>query len=77
MHRGGTRGFGRGGGKLERYPAFWGVLTSHTARGGGRGGFQQRDAGPPDTVLGTSEHFIRLFCSSTFDDRNRLIHARC
>lgn len=32
------------------------VLTSYAARGGGRGGFQQRDAGPPDTVLGTPKH---------------------
>lgn len=75
MSRGGARGFGRGGGKFERYLAFCDVLTIHTARGGGRGGFQHRDAGPPDTVLGTSEHLVRLFCSSTFD-RNRLIHAR-
>ena len=28
------------------------------ARGGGRGGFQQRDAGPPDTVLGTFRHLF-------------------
>ena len=26
---------------------------SEQARGGGRGGFQQRDMGPPDQVLGT------------------------
>lgn len=56
MNRGGARGFGRGGGKLERYPAFCCVLTAFAARGGGRGGFYQRDAGPPDTVLGTFQH---------------------
>lgn len=29
-------------------------FSSRPARGSGRGGFQQRDAGPPHTVLGTS-----------------------
>lgn len=33
-------------------------LLLFQARGGGRGGFQQRDAGPPDTVLGTFQHLL-------------------
>lgn len=30
------------------------MLIILAGRGGGRGGFQQRDMGPPDTVLGMS-----------------------
>lgn len=29
-------------------------------RGGGRGGFQQRDMGPPDTVLGVYILFVSV-----------------
>lgn len=29
-------------------------------RGGGRGGFQQRDMGPPDTVLGGYNSFVPI-----------------
>ncbi|KAF9567641.1 Gar1-domain-containing protein [Agrocybe pediades] len=58
MSRGGSRGFGgRGGG----------------GRGGGRGGFQQRDMGPPDQVLemGTFVHAVEdeMFCSSLIPDK--------
>lgn len=35
--------------------------------GGGRGGFQQRDFGPPDTVLGSSP-----LCSSRANETQRL-----
>ncbi|KAJ3755210.1 H/ACA ribonucleoprotein complex, subunit Gar1/Naf1, partial [Lentinula raphanica] len=42
-------------------------------RGGGRGGFQQRDFGPPDTVLemGSCIHAVEdeLLCSSTMADK--------
>ncbi|KAF8906017.1 H/ACA ribonucleoprotein complex, subunit Gar1/Naf1, partial [Gymnopilus junonius] len=42
-------------------------------RGGGRGGFQQRDMGPPDEVLemGTFVHAVEdeMFCSSLLPDK--------
>ncbi|KAF9472208.1 Gar1-domain-containing protein [Pholiota conissans] len=58
MSRGG-RGFSnRGGG---------------APRGGGRGGYQQRDFGPPDQVLeiGTFVHAVEdeMLCSSTMTDK--------
>ncbi len=51
MSRGGSRGFGRGGMSCNscRLRATNNFLTG---RGGGRGGYQNRDAGPPDQVLG-------------------------
>lgn len=76
MSRGGARGFGRGGGKPARNQFSVVYLTSLAARGGGRGGFQQRDAGPPDTVLGTLQHLSTPTYSSTFG-RNRFVYARC
>jgi len=66
MSRGGFRGgFGGGrgrggGGELQKYKSTAVTLCSKLCfiggRGGGRGGFQQRDMGPPDTVLGMSPH---------------------
>ncbi|KAJ6611779.1 Gar1/Naf1 RNA binding region-domain-containing protein [Mycena sp. CBHHK59/15] len=58
MNRGGSRGgYSRGGG----------------SRGGGRGGFQQRDMGPPDTVLemGSFVHAVEdeMLCSSLMPDK--------
>lgn len=59
MSRGGSRGgFGgaRGGGgesePLEKRIQHDNQIRQGFSRGGGRGGFQQRDMGPPDTVLG-------------------------
>lgn len=56
MNRGSSRGsFGRGGGQFCT-PFNDTAFTSNflfTGRGGGRGGFQQRDLGPPDQILGT------------------------
>ena len=52
---GGARGRGFGGGACFSQAIVETVaLTSVSGRGGGRGGFQQRDFGPPDTVLGGS-----------------------
>ncbi|KAJ6500327.1 H/ACA ribonucleoprotein complex, subunit Gar1/Naf1 [Mycena sanguinolenta] len=57
MNRGGSRGGFGRGG----------------GRGGGWGGFQQRDAGPPDTVLemGTFVHAVEdeMLCSSLMPDK--------
>lgn len=36
------------------------IVKSHTGRGGGRGGFVQRDFGPPDTVLGTQKISLKI-----------------
>jgi H/ACA ribonucleoprotein complex subunit 1 len=60
MNRGGSRGFGRAGGGmsfvyLNSQSSLSGIVTG---RGGGRGGFQQRDMGPPDQVLGGSFHSL-------------------
>ena len=66
MSRGGPRGgFGRGGGAsivMNNHSS----LTRCVARGGGRGGFQQRDAGPPDEVLGVALHDASFGGSLTF-----------
>ncbi|KAG6819231.1 hypothetical protein H0H93_013974 [Arthromyces matolae] len=44
-----------------------------SGRGGGRGGFQQRDAGPPDQVLelGSFVHAVEdeMFCASLLPDK--------
>ncbi|KAG6376030.1 Gar1/Naf1 RNA binding region-domain-containing protein [Boletus reticuloceps] len=73
MNRGGARGFGRGGGKPARNQFSVVDLTSLAARGGGRGGFQQRDAGPPDTVLeiGSFMHAVEdeMLCASLVSDK--------
>lgn len=74
MNRGGARGFGRGG-KLERCPVFCCVLTSRIARGGGRGGFHQRDTGPPDTVLGTYEHLFNFSAHPPSTEIGSFMHA--
>ncbi|KAI0747695.1 Gar1/Naf1 RNA binding region-domain-containing protein [Daedaleopsis nitida] len=62
MSRGG-RGFGGGG--------FGG--RGGGGRGGGRGGFQQRDMGPPDTVLemGSLIHAVEdeMLCQSSMPDK--------
>ncbi|KAJ7771889.1 H/ACA ribonucleoprotein complex, subunit Gar1/Naf1 [Mycena metata] len=60
MNRGGSRGGFRGGGGTR-------------SRGGGRGAYQQRDFGPPDTVLemGTFVHAVEdeMLCSSLMPDK--------
>jgi H/ACA ribonucleoprotein complex subunit 1 len=48
----------------------------HPGRGGGRGGFQQRDFGPPDTVLGVHRRAILSHKSLTRDaEMGTFIHA--
>ncbi|KAJ6513828.1 Gar1/Naf1 RNA binding region-domain-containing protein [Mycena vitilis] len=48
-------------------------LNRFPGRGGGRGGFQQRDMGPPDTVLemGSFIHAVEdeMLCSSLMPDK--------
>ncbi|KLO07023.1 Gar1-domain-containing protein [Schizopora paradoxa] len=60
MSRGGFGGRGQGG-------------RGFGGRGGGRGGFQQRDFGPPDTVLemGSFVHAVEdeMLCSSLMPDK--------
>ncbi|KAF8319294.1 Gar1-domain-containing protein [Clavulina sp. PMI_390] len=75
--RGGDRGF-RGGLQTQLYKfsiCFLSWLKSLGGRGGGggRGGFQQRDMGPPESVLemGTFVHAVEdeMLCSSTMADK--------
>ncbi|KAJ8086246.1 H/ACA snoRNP pseudouridylase subunit [Marasmius tenuissimus] len=76
MNRG--RGnFGRGGGngihKLNFFCSSSLRYLHNLGRGGGRGGFQQRDFGPPDTVLevGSFIHAVEdeMLCSSSMPDK--------
>ena len=56
MSRGGYRG--RGIGLFIRATfSFAGLSCFFAGRGGGRGGFQSRDFGPPDTVIGEETLF--------------------
>jgi hypothetical protein len=60
MSRGAYRGGGRGG-MCRFIPTILSLTSSfHFAgRGGGRGGYQSRDVGPPDTVVG--EDLLLIF----------------
>ncbi|OBZ75774.1 H/ACA ribonucleoprotein complex subunit 1 [Grifola frondosa] len=78
MSRGGRGGFGgRGGGQLSTcsgISSFTDLLSArNTGRGGGRGGFTQRDMGPPDTVLemGSFMHAVEdeMLCQSLMPDK--------
>ena len=85
MSRGGRGGGGfggRGGGTSAFSLIIHIFLKGYSGRGGGRGGFQQRDMGPPDTVLGTSPAILCVWSSSTNCPpisplfRDGLFHAR-
>jgi hypothetical protein len=56
----GARGFNRGGTRIILIECpIWLILLG---RGGGRGGFQQRDFGPPATVIGKIFIILTISC---------------